>query len=225
MRTIWRTYALGAGIAWAIVANGCGGSNPGDGTSGPNSNEGTDAGASDPHDGSSPSSPPPPDGVFVSPTGADMAAGTSTAPLKTIAAGIAKAAPKNKTVILCSTRYAEAVVVHAGVTIRGGYDCQRGWAPTSDRATIAPAQGIPLTVSGASTAVRLSYLALTAPDGVNASDSSVALFAANSADVAIDHVELQAGNGANGETPTSPPAVLEQAPNGDNGYSYPSGPG
>src|SRR5262249_35320989 len=66
-------------------------------------------------------------GVFVSSSkGADGAAGTKSAPLKSLAEAITKASRGR--VYACAEAFAGSVTLVSGITIYGGLDCTKDWA-------------------------------------------------------------------------------------------------
>jgi len=81
--------------------------------------------------------------VFVAPTGDDGAPGARDAPLLTIAAGIAAAAAADpaRAVFVQAGSYAEAVAMHAGVTVFGGFDASwvRGGSLATEIVAAPPA--------------------------------------------------------------------------------------
>jgi hypothetical protein len=64
----------------------------------------------------------PSSGVFVSTSGSDVAAGTRTAPLRTISHAISVAAVEQQDVYISQGTYRESVALADGVDLHGGYD-------------------------------------------------------------------------------------------------------
>src|SRR4051794_32056599 len=60
--------------------------------------------------------------IYVAGFGSDTGTGDKTAPLKTIAAGIAAAKAASTAVFVGNGTYAEQITVAAGVSIYGGFD-------------------------------------------------------------------------------------------------------
>jgi|EP01046_Picozoa_sp_COSAG06_P042502 hypothetical protein len=87
-----------------------------------------------------PSFPAPAGSIYVSPTGSDSAAGTAAAPLKTIAAAVAKAKGAKATVVLkAGTYHTDTVQIgkeHSGLTIQNA---------AGEAVTVSG--GVPLTVA------------------------------------------------------------------------------
>jgi hypothetical protein len=160
--------------------------------------------------------------VFVAPTGSDdmATAGTMDAPLKTIGAAIARAAASKKDVYLCNATYAEQLTIADGVRVFGGYDCKAGWKRTLDRATIAPAAGLPIRIAAVKSPVRFDRIAVRAADGANPGDSSIAVVATDSTDVAFTNSAIKAGNGADGATPEPPAGFAAPATKGADATSW-----
>ncbi|MBI2395942.1 MAG: hypothetical protein HYV09_40635, partial [Deltaproteobacteria bacterium] len=152
--------------------------------------------------------------IFVAPDGKDDAAGTLDAPVHSFAKAIERANELGKDVYACNGTYAENVVIAKAVRVFGGFDCKAGWKRTLDRARIAPSKGIPLTVNTVATdGVQLDRIALRAPDGVDAGESSIALFA-NQSKVVVTNGEIEAGSGADGLSPASPASITTPATKG-----------
>lgn len=174
-----------------------------------------DSPASDAEGGTGPI--PLPDGVYVAPTGADMAPGTPGSPVKTIAAGLKLAMAAGKPVFLCAnTTYAEAANITSAIAIDGSRDCTNGWASTTSYATVAPATGVPFTINAGKASVALSYLHMVAADNYDLGMSVIGLFAIASTNVALNNCEISAGNAGDGLTPKPPVAQTEPAPGGAN---------
>lgn len=184
--------------------SGSGGRDANDGSSG-GSSGGGDAGCDG--DADVPSQPclvNETDGIFVSPTGNDTTGqGTRAVPLKTIGAGIASAISKSfKNVFVCAGTYPEHLVVGAaqdGVGVYGGFDCT-AWTHTNtpsvkvQPSTVGYALELDLLTKGAT----FEDMEFDAKDGVNAGDSSIAVFANQSANVSLARVIVSAGNGVTG---------------------------
>lgn len=234
-----RNQALGAAVLTGLMLGiGCaGGASDGSPTPGPVASVG-DAGPSpsaDPSCKPQPAADVPDDdfadtncdgidgdkahAIFVAPTGADSAAGSLEAPVRTLAKALALATGAKKDVYVCNGTYAESVVVaNIAVGIYGGYDCANGWARGNDRATIAPATGIPLTIRDL-TAMTVDRIALHAPDATDPSASSIGAFMSNAHDVQLAHVSVAAGLGADGATPPAPASLTQLASSGSPGRS------
>jgi hypothetical protein len=154
-------------------------------------------------------------GVFVSSSkGDDAAAGSQSAPVKTLAAAVALAQGSAKPVYACAEAFAEAVTLPAGTTLYGGLDCANGWAyvgattktmiaPAADPGLAAP---VGLVLSGGAVTTRVEDVAVKAPDATTPGGSSVAaLVTGGSAEFV--RCELTAGNGMAGvigATPSEP---------------------
>lgn len=157
--------------------------------------------------------------IFVAATGVDSATGTLGAPVRTLGKAVALATASKKDVYVCNGTYAEAVVVDgAALGIYGGYDCTNAWSRGNDRASVAPVTGIPLTVRNVST-LAIDRIALHAPDALDASASSVAMFVSTSHDVRVTHATITAGRGGDGATPPAPTALGGTAMDGAPGRS------
>ena len=146
-------------------------------------------------------------GVFVSPNGGDTAAGTMNAPLKTITAGIAKAALGPKRVFVCAGTYDEHLVVGTspdggtsedGVGVYGGFDCT-GWKyQASNAVKVAPSTtGYALEVDTLTVGATFEDLEFDAQSAQLPGASSIAVFA-NQSVVTFKRVVMKAGDGATG---------------------------
>lgn len=141
-------------------------------------------------------------GIFVSPSGADSNAGTKESPMMTIGAALSKAGGSKNNVFICAGTYAEHVKLSSGVNLVGGFACADwSYAPTNT-AKVAPNDvGYALDVESVTSAVMISDLEFDAIDGVNAGDSSIAVFV-NSSSVSFSRARLVAGTGVAGATGT-----------------------
>ncbi|MFZ5896837.1 MAG: hypothetical protein ACOY0T_37620 [Myxococcota bacterium] len=151
--------------------------------------------------------------VFVAPTGDDSAAGTLSAPVRSLNKAIALAASTKSAVYVCDATYKENVFVEQGVSIYGGFNCARGWAREKDRAIVLVETGLPLTIDSVTEPVLIDRLAFRAASAAmnNWGASSQAAAINNSTKVVLSHVELTAGDGERG-VPGAPGADAEPAP-------------
>jgi hypothetical protein len=142
-------------------------------------------------------------GVFVSPGGNDTTGNGSRAmPFATVGHAMTMAAMGTKRVYACGSagNYTENLAVTAsvdGVTVYGGLDCTTPatWTYAASKlATVAPATGYALQVSGLTTGVTFEDFAFTAADVTAAGASSIAVFVANAQNVAFHRTTLTAGN-------------------------------
>jgi hypothetical protein len=150
-------------------------------------------------------------GVFVSPAGSDMSGdGTRAMPFATIGHAMDVAAMGSKRVYACGSAgtFAENLTVGAardGVSLFGGLDCtktQGTWVyDASKPATIAPASGYALQITGLASGTTLEDLALVAADTAGAGASSVAVFVASSQTVAFHRASMTAGSATGAGTP------------------------
>ncbi len=143
-------------------------------------------------------------GVFVSPDGHDVGGrGTAALPYATLTRALVEATSSGKRVYLCANAgtYDETVTLNstvADVAIFGGFDCTDGWRYDATlRARFEPSDPHPWTIDGA-TGIELHDLDIRAADAIVESDSSVALFVTNGAEVRLEGVELRTGDGAPG---------------------------
>lgn len=151
-------------------------------------------------------------GVFVSAGGSDDAAGTKTAPLRSLTKALEVRGGKR--LYVCAGTYAEAVVVTSKVAIFGGLDCA-AWTPGGGETTVAPAEpgAVPIKVQEAQD-VTLTSLTFRAPEGKNPGGNSVAAWVVRSA-VKATKVSFIAGKGAEGaEGETGVTGVYTDTPGG-----------
>ena len=136
--------------------------------------------------------------IFVTADGNNLAAGTPSAPLRTIAAGLARASARGagSTVYLGLGTFSEGTVaLVSGVNISGGY------GPTWDRAP-----GARTTIRGeqtgmlgnAVTSVTISNVEIVSLDAVNSSGSSYGVRLVNSSGITFLDSRISAGRGAPG---------------------------
>jgi len=159
--------------------------------------------------------------IFVAPSGADGAPGTMDAPLKKLAEAVDRAAMDGKSVYVCNGTYQENVVLTAGVSIYGGFDCAAGWKRTLERATIAPTSGIPFRIKSVTAATTVDRVRFKAADATGAGASSIAVLVTESSSIEFKNDVFDAGAGADGETPTAP-AASAPATAGKDGVSLPA---
>jgi hypothetical protein len=141
--------------------------------------------------------------VHVSTGGNDNAAGSLRAPLRTIQAGIRRAAMESKAVLVAQGNY-DAFELTAGVNVFGGYRSDFGTRDPALYAVVVehqePRDGAPvLTCRSIDRATVLDGLTLVGQDAASAGGGSTALlFDACSAQVKLSHVIVLSGRGADG---------------------------
>lgn len=156
-------------------------------------------------------------GIFVDPLGSDAGDGTIEAPVATLKRAIELARESGKAVYVCTARYEETVRLEAAsVSIFGGYDCGDGWKRKAQQATVAPAEGRPLTILDAESPLVVSRIKFIAPDASGVGASSIAALVVDSAEVQLRHVDLEAGLGSAGRDGVVAEAfsALPRAPHG-----------
>jgi hypothetical protein len=142
-------------------------------------------------------------GIWVSASqGDDSNPGTQEAPVKTLQRGVDVAAAGLGRVYACAETYDVPVTIPTGVSLHGGWYCQKGWsrAPAGTRAAIAPAHdAIPLRlVGGGEGASLVTDFVARAADASTPGGSSIAAWAEPDAVAELLRVELRAGPGAAG---------------------------
>ncbi|HEY4014293.1 MAG TPA: hypothetical protein VGM06_13210 [Polyangiaceae bacterium] len=146
-------------------------------------------------------------GVFVAGSGADDASGTSAAPLRTIAEGLAQALRQGKSrVFVCQGHYGESVGLggaQGDISLYGGLGCIGGWSWTGGAVDIAAPISLPaLRIASTTTPITVEDVSLTASDAVGqdasgAGNSAVAAWV-EGANVTFRRVTLFVGKGADG---------------------------
>ncbi len=145
--------------------------------------------------------------MFVSVAGDDtLGDGLRANPYALIAYAVTNAKGASQ-VYVCAGTYPQAVFFSAGtpaISIFGGFDCTT-WLPSSTAATVVrPAAGtIPLQLQGTSNPLEISSITFQAAgavgrDAMGNGASSIAAFASSAFNVALDHVQLIAGNATDG---------------------------
>ena len=139
-------------------------------------------------------------GVFVSSSlGAAGGDGSKDKPFKSIQSALAAA--KGKPIYVCAedAAYDEKLVVTGAVRLYGGLDCKDDWKYHAAKPTrVAPAKGVPLTVSDVSGTVGIEDFEFEAADAAEDGASSVGAFVKGSSDVKMEHVRIAAGKGMKG---------------------------
>ena len=165
--------------------------------------------------------PPPVDGtpvtgVYVSSSmGSDDGSGTPGRPLKTLKRAFALAKEQQLRVIACAETYAENVVLLAGVSAYGYYDCAvTPWKRVDRRATVTAPASPAAVAKGIAQPTRLEGFAINAPDldGSLAKDgngASIALEVRDSTGLVVSESLLHGGTGARGEDGVEGPSNAE----------------
>ncbi len=141
-------------------------------------------------------------GIFVSLAGSDANPGSKSAPVRSIshAMDLAKAAAKR--VYICAGSYPEQLLVGTsrdGVNVYGGLDCATWTYSAANKVVVAPAQsGYALEVEGLQTGVTFEDIEFDAQSATNGGESSIAVFASGSQNVALHRVTIVAGNATDG---------------------------
>ena len=106
-------------------------------------------------------------GVFVSLQGSDSSSGTKEAPVRTISRAIEVARDGNGVVQVCAQEFSEPVVVPAGVTLKGGLNCNGAWEDIGALARTTVTAGpnvVPLRLLGSSGVTRVDSINVKAAD-------------------------------------------------------------
>jgi hypothetical protein len=161
-------------------------------------------------------------GVFVSSGGRDIATGTMSDPLKTIAGGITTAIETGKSrVYVCDGTYPEQVALSSAVNLYGAFACDAGWSYVDGGAAqvVSAPNQIALIVNGVSAPITVEDLRFAAADasgqddGGNGMSSTAALV--NASTVTFRRCIFIAGNGADGANGSAGSNYMgDAAPNG-----------
>jgi hypothetical protein len=150
-------------------------------------------------------------GVFVSPTGDDTKDGSKANPFKTIGKALGTSRSR---IVVCEGEYAGSLDVGRAVEIYGGVACD--FAKAGAKAKIVaskPAYG--LKVSKVTGAVILADLDVVGMNAAAPSESSVGVFASESANVKVLRSRVEAGDGADAPAKKDGAfAMAAQAPKG-----------
>ncbi|HEY5927608.1 MAG TPA: hypothetical protein VIV11_38250 [Kofleriaceae bacterium] len=140
----------------------------------------------------------PCDAIYVSRSGNDTAAGTKTAPLKTISVGIAKAAANTPpfAVFVQAGLYPEPVVMRAAVTVYGGFD--ETWIRNPAVITEINAPSPAVIFDQIQTGTGLDGLTVRSGDATAPGTSSYAIVINNSQAITLTDVIVESGIGARG---------------------------
>ena len=146
-------------------------------------------------------------GVFAAP-GASGGDGSRAAPFGSLQDAIDAAAAAGKPVYACAKEFTERIDVPSGAAIYGGLDCDHGWAWAAGQRTrvLAPASATAAGASEIAARLRagdgktiLADLDVTAPDGLLAGVSSIAVLVEDT-EAEITRSTLTAGDGRDGES-------------------------
>ena len=154
-------------------------------------------------------------GIWVSAgQGDDANNGTQAAPVASLMRAIELAAKGPHRVYACGETWTEVVMVPSGVSLHGGFDCERGWAYTGETARAKLLSTGPTAVTWfAGDTQRRAYFMdfhVKSADATEPSGSSIAVFVRDWMPLSIVRAELVAGNGADGLD--GEPAVEDDLP-------------
>jgi len=156
--------------------------------------------------------------VFVSANGDDAAEGTLSAPVRTIAHAIARAAELELgAVLVADGTYEEALSLVNGVSIYGGYASDT-WAREASVMPVLRAAGPVITGRDIDQRTLLSTLRIEAQDAAQGA-SSVGVLLVRASGVELEDVEVIAGRGGDGASPLPPTSIGYSGTNGISGRS------
>lgn len=142
-------------------------------------------------------------GVFVTTTGTPTgeADGSRDRPYATIALGIENGKAKSKRIYVCQGTFKESITLLNQIQLIGGFDCTDGvWkkgdagAMTRVESPTSPA----MIADGLSGATRVQGFDVVAPDGTDATPTSIGLKAKATASLTIANSKITSGKGKDG---------------------------
>ncbi|HXK18788.1 MAG TPA: DUF1565 domain-containing protein, partial [Polyangiaceae bacterium] len=162
--------------------------------------------------------------VFVAPTGSDSAAGSMSAPVKSIAKALELAEVQGKIAIACGATFDEHVAITAGAHVYGAFNCPGTATPwaynAATRTKVAPSDdGVALSIQDVTDAVVIEDIDFTAKDATAAGDSSIAALVSGSDDVTVRRGKFVAGKGKAGSDGMTLVAAAAAGSTGNNGVA------
>ena len=142
-------------------------------------------------------------GVWVAASwGADAKDGTQAAPVATLAAAVELALNGTGRIYACGETYVETVKLPAGISLAGGFSCERGfWKYEGEkaRANVQPmVPGVPaITLLDGTAGSLITDIRVEAADAIEPGGSSIAILALGTF-VTIKRSEIIAGDAADG---------------------------
>ena len=160
--------------------------------------------------------PPGADAVYVSASlGQDDAAGTTTAPKRTLSMALRVAKEQKKRIHMCAEDYREAITIEEGVEIYGHFECVGGWRVGKQRARLLPPSSPAIACSGVTGRARIEAIVAIAPAAEGPETNSIALLAAGCPGLSIVGSRLQARDARDGTSGLSEePLVNDPTING-----------
>jgi hypothetical protein len=131
-------------------------------------------------------------GVFVSPTGDDTKDGSKANPFKTIGKALGTSRSR---IVVCEGEYTGSLDVARAVEIYGGVACDFAKAGAKAK-VVATKAAYGIKVSKVTAAVVLADLDVVGMNAAAPSESSIGIFASESADVKLLRARVEAGDGA-----------------------------
>jgi hypothetical protein len=147
-------------------------------------------------------------GIFVDAAGGkETNAGTKDSPVNSVTSALGKLGGRSR-IYVCSGTYAERVKLPGAVSLYGGWECGT-WSAKGAAAKFVPKErGYALEVGPGGDGVVISDLSFTSLDGVDAGESSVAVFVHDSPNVTLRRVSVTAGKGVAAADPSATPSNL-----------------
>jgi hypothetical protein len=138
----------------------------------------------------------PCDALYVAPTGDDAAVGSKAAPMKTITAAITLAEIRHFAVFVQAGTYEEAVAMHAGVSVYGGFDAT--WTRAASAVTEIVADAPAVTFDAIAMPTVLDHVTVRTHDATAEKPSAVAVVVTSSTMISLEGVTVLPGAGAAG---------------------------
>ncbi len=165
-------------------------------------------------------------------SGNDGWPGTRAQPKRSIAAGIAAAAPSGFGVYVSQGTYAESVNLVSGVSLYGGYAAATGWTRSSSNVSlIASPTSVGVTMNGVGTALELQLFTVrtanaTGTDGNGGGNSTMGVLVLNSSPgLTVSGCTVQPGSGSAGVSQGASGDGPAGDPGGNAGGAGPGAPG
>ncbi len=158
-------------------------------------------------------------GVFVSTKGSADGSGTREKPLSSIRDAIARAKEDSRRVYVCEGTYLESLILESGISVVGGFDCTSfTWRLGSGKSRLEAPTSPAVRASGIAAATRFDGFDVVAPDGSEASPSSIGLIADQSPALTVVSSKFTSGKGLSGADGVEGVQLLQGGTPAANGF-------
>ncbi|MCP4503088.1 MAG: choice-of-anchor D domain-containing protein [Deltaproteobacteria bacterium] len=140
-------------------------------------------------------------GIFVDADGGDddqAAAGSIDTPYATLNAALASAQAGDVLHVAVGT-YEESIDLKNGVSIHGGYQPLSGWSRSENALPHLIGGSTAVTAVDIDAATSFTFFSVSADDGSLSGEASIGIYARNTQGLSLRHLDVTAGDGANGE--------------------------